>query len=579
MTNLSPTGASLRIGWLIMLAAFLGLMGPDWQAEGASTIASLGSQEDALGVPAGRQANRVAVIPLHGPIDQMTVTSLRRRLAEANQAGFDAVVLELDTPGGDLNATFEILEIVRTEAPPNTVAWIRPKAFSAGTIIALAAREIITSPTGVFGDAAPIQALPGLGLQQLPAAERAKIEAPLLSELVFDARRQGWDEKLVQAFVAVDIELWLLRHRTTGDILFVDAEEYERIFNAPPKRTGVTRLPAPAPRDPETGLLPEALAAPVDAGPKFETRDEAIEFVQERRSQRPDLGPDDASNWEPLGQVVTSDELLVLRSDEAMAYGLSSSTVDDEPALANFFGAAETTRFSETWSEGLVRFLTLWPVRAVLIAVMLVGFFIEIAAPGYGVFGIAALTSLAILVGAPWLAGLSDWWPAIVVILGLGLVVAELFFLPGFGLAGLAGGGLIFIGLVGTFIRGDPFNAAMRADLIRGLLATTIGFFIAGAAIWGLWRFVPGLPISRRLVLNESVGRRPDQPPSASESRNRDLAPGETGTAVTPLRPAGTVDVSGRILDARTQGEYIDAGSPVRVVSHDRFGVVVEMST
>ncbi len=579
MTNLSPTSRRLRIGWLIMLAASLGLMVPDWRADGAEISSSSASQEDPLGVPAGRQANRVAIIPLHGPIDQMTVKSLRRRLAEANAAGFDAVVLELDTPGGDLNATFEILEIVRTEAPPNTVAWIRPKAFSAGTIIALSAREIITSPTGVFGDAAPIQALPGLGLQQLPAAERAKIEAPLLSELVFDARRQGWDEKLVQAFVAVDIELWLLRNRTTGEILFVDVDEYERIFGEPPERSGVTRLPAPTPRDPETGLLPGALTTPVDAGPKFETRDEAIEFVQERRSQRPDLGPADASAWESLGQVVTSDELLVLRSDEAMAYGLSSSTVDGEAALANFFGAAETTRLPETWSEGLVRFLTLWPVRAVLIAVMLVGFFIEIAAPGYGVFGIAALASLAILVGAPWLAGLSDWWPAIVVILGLGLVIAELFFLPGFGLAGLAGGGLIFVGLVGTFVRGDPFNAAMRADLIRGLLATTIGFFVAGGAIWGLWRFVPGLPISRRLVLDEAVGNSPDQPPSASESMNLDLEPGATGTAVTPLRPAGTVDIAGRMLDARTQGEYIDAGSPVRVVSHDRFGVVVEVST
>ena len=345
--------ARIRIDWLVMATIVLALAAPNWHALGHGRSTGTAPQAASIAVPAGRQASRVAIVPLHGPIDQMTVQSLRRRLAAANTQGFDAVVLELDTPGGDLNATFEILEIIRTEAPPNTVAWIRPKAFSAGTIIALATREVVTSPTGVFGDAAPIQALPGLGLQQLPAAERAKIEAPLLSELVFDARRQGWDEKLVQAFVAVDIELWLLRNRTTGEIVFVDAEEYERIYQEPPTRTGVTRLPPPLPRDPETGLLPSAVPGPSDdAAPRFDTRDDAIEFVQERRSQRPDLGPEDASDWESLGQVVTTDELLVVRSDEAMAYGLSSGMIDDDLALVEFFGANEIVRFPETWSEG-----------------------------------------------------------------------------------------------------------------------------------------------------------------------------------------------------------------------------------
>ncbi|MCP4793400.1 MAG: hypothetical protein GY882_08745, partial [Actinomycetia bacterium] len=160
--------------------------------------------------------------------------------------------------GGDLLATYDILELIRTQAPANTVAWIRPKAFSAGTIIALSTREIITTPSGVFGDAAPIQGLPVVGLRQLPAAERAKIEAPLLSEVVYDARRQGWDEKLVQSFVAVDVELWLIRNTRTGDRLFVDAPEYERIFGEAPTSTGLARLPAVPSRDPLTGLLDTA---------------------------------------------------------------------------------------------------------------------------------------------------------------------------------------------------------------------------------------------------------------------------------------------------------------------------------
>ena len=87
--------------------------------------------------------------------------------------------------------------------------------------------------------------------------------------------------------------------------------------------------------------------------------------------------------------------------------------------LRAFFGAKSTTRYETTWSEALVRFLPLWPVRAVLIAVLLIGFFIETAAPGYGAFGLVSLAALALLLGAPLLAGMAEWWTVAVVLIGL----------------------------------------------------------------------------------------------------------------------------------------------------------------
>ena len=59
-----------------------------------------------------------------------------------------------------------------------------------------------------------------------------------------------------------------------------------------------------------------------------------------------------------------------LRSDEAIAYGFSSGEISNEDELLGFFGATSSFRVEESWSEGLVRFLTLWPVRAVLIATL-----------------------------------------------------------------------------------------------------------------------------------------------------------------------------------------------------------------
>ncbi len=532
-------------------------------------------------IPAGRKADTVAIISIHGPIDGITRHSLERRLEAAVAEGADAVVLEIDTPGGDLQATFEILELIRTKAPSNTIAWIRPRAFSAGTIIALATREIVTTPTGVFGDAAPIRAMPLAGLQKLPAAERAKIEAPLLSELVSDARRQGWDEKLVQAFVAVDIELWLIRNRETGDRLFVDAAEYERIYGEPPVATRVQRLPAPPARDEATGLLTGPARVEQGETPTNKAeRDLAIEFVQEMPSRRPVLGPEAAEDWVSLGQVVSSDELLVLQADEALAYGFSSGTIADETELQTFLGSNTTIRLDETWSESMVRLLTLWPVRAVLIAAFLIGFFLEAAAPGYGIFGLIALVSLSVLLGAPLLTGLSDWWTIVAVVIGLGLVALELFFLPGIGFVGVLGGLCIFAGLVGTFVSGDPFSPEARNDLLRGIGTTSIGMIAAGVGIWLAWRSLPHTKLGRGFILSAEIGgEQASEGPAKSRHRTDQtplITPGSIGRTTTPLRTAGRVEFDGRIVDARSTGAFIDVDIPVRVVDSDRFGVLVE---
>jgi membrane-bound serine protease (ClpP class) len=534
---------------------------------------------DLTSIPAGRKAETIAIISIDGPIDGVTTRSIARRLQEASEAGCDAVVIELDTPGGDLMATFDILELIRNKAPANTVAWVRPKAFSAGTIIALATREIIITPTGVFGDAAPIQGMPVVGLRQLPAAERAKIEAPLLSEVVFDARRQGWDEKLVQAFVAVDVELWLIQNRTNGDRLFVDSAEYERIFGETPVSTRLTRLPAPPAQDQFADLL--GSPDEDETVPSLAERDDAIEFVQDFPSKRLVLGPDDAPDWVLLGQVVSPDELLVLRADEAAAYGFTSGEINDETELKSFFGAGKTMRFDENWSERLVRFMTLWPVRAILIAVMLVGFFVEIAAPGYGAFGLVSLVSLALLLGAPLLAGMAEWWTVAAVLLGLMLVALELFVLPGFGFAGILGGAFIFGGLVGTFIGGRPFDDSIREDLVRGLLATSIGFLGAGVGIWLLWRNLPRLSLARGLILAEQVGVIADDPserptPSAPISSPVTIALGTEGVTATPLRTSGRVRIGDRLVDAQSAGGYIERGIKVRVIASDDFCIKVE---
>jgi membrane-bound ClpP family serine protease len=179
-------------------------------------------------VPSYRQATDVVVITIDGVVDSVTAQSFKRRLEEARNA--DAIVVDLNTPGGDLMATLEICYELKNNAPNNTVAWIHPHAFSAGTIIALACREIVAAPGSTFGDAAPINATG----QPIPATERAKIESPVLAEVIDSARRNHYDEHLVESFVSVGIELWLIEHQQSGEILCVNSYEYKNLFGETP---------------------------------------------------------------------------------------------------------------------------------------------------------------------------------------------------------------------------------------------------------------------------------------------------------------------------------------------------------
>ena len=168
--------------------------------------------------PVLRTVEKIALLPIKGEIDQISAQSLGRRLDQALADGCDAVVLHIDTPGGALDATFSMTEMLKdpTRTPPDLMAWIDDEAWSAGTILAVACPSIACAPRASFGDAAPIQARPLAGLLEMAPAERAKIEAPLLADVVDSARRNHYDEALVQAFVSVGLELWLLEHVDDG---------------------------------------------------------------------------------------------------------------------------------------------------------------------------------------------------------------------------------------------------------------------------------------------------------------------------------------------------------------------------
>lgn len=491
-------------------------------------------------IPADRKASKVAVLPVTGAIDEVTLWSLERRLKSAREAGFDAVVIELDTPGGEVGAMLDICLRIKSDAPANTVAWIRPKAYSAGTFIALSCREIIVAPGSVFGDAAPIMAMPGVGLVPLPATERAKQESPLLDELEAAATKRGDDPRLLEAFVAVDRELWLVERTADGVRRIADRGELELLGLDPSLR----------PAKPKTS----AGVHPTPAGEL--TLTEA-----------------DRGKWSVVEVIDTADRLLVAQSDEALRWGLASAEVKDDDALKAHFLADTVVRFPESWAESLVRFLVSWPVRIILIGVFIVALVFEALHPGIGVAGAIAAGALLLLVGAPGLLGLAQWWEILLVVAGIALIGVEVLLMPGTIVAGLAGALCVLVGLIASFTGTDPTSAPQRSALLTASSTTIAGIVLGAILTWFASRWFRETWVFKRAVLSAAVSD-----PHSAPVRGEVAPPpiGTAGIADSDLRPAGRARFGDTVFDAQSTGDYIHRGQPIVVVGRMGMSVVVE---
>jgi membrane-bound serine protease (ClpP class) len=572
---------SRLLGLLCLTTLLAAAEAPDNPA--ASDRDAAGSTPARVPVPAYRAANKVAILTVSGPIDRVTLASLERRMDRAVRDGADAIVIELDTPGGEVGATQDICHLLKTDAPPNTVAWVHPQAYSAGSIIALACREIVMSPNAFMGDASPIIIDPFTGqLQPLPDAERAKIEQVILDEVKNSARRNYYDENLAQAFISVGIELWMLENVNTGERIFVDAQEYEVIFgDAPPQQfTPVSVNPGPV-RPLYTRYTPADGSVPPQDLP--DTGAFGTQYTQELPSRRQRLTEEDRDDWRLLRQVIARDQILNLDNYDAQIYGLSQATIANDAELAAFFGtdASNLTRYRGAWSEDLVRFLTSWWMRGLLMIIFLICLFIEMAAPGVGVFGTIALVALLILIGAPYLVGMAQWWDILLVVGGLILIGVEVFILPGLGVAGILGAACLLIGMLGTFMSGDITSitsAQGQRELVRGLLTTLTAVFAAGVGIWVLSKQFESIPLFRKITLQAELPSGEGQGGilQAMSQPQQVVQVGDLGVADTDLRPAGRALIDDRMVDVRSSGGYIDKGTPVRVTAVGRFAIEVE---
>src|SRR5688500_17879895 len=128
----------------------------------------------ALCAPAAEHGRSVFVIPVRDDISTPVTYLVRRGVKQAMEAKAEALILDMETNGGRLDSTEEIIKAIdRFEGL--TVTYVNRKAFSAGAFISVATKKIYMAPQSVIGAAAPIMMGPGGGVEAMPETIEAKM--------------------------------------------------------------------------------------------------------------------------------------------------------------------------------------------------------------------------------------------------------------------------------------------------------------------------------------------------------------------------------------------------------------------
>ena len=266
-----------------------------------------------------------------------------------------------------------------------------------------------------------------------------------------------------------------------------------------------------------------------------------------------------------IEDIIAEGVLLTLSASEALELGVSTATVRSLSEVAAEMGweDAELFNVQELWQESVIRFFASPILQSLLLLMMLGGLYFELQSPGVGFAGGIALLGALLFFLPLYIMGLAQFWEILIVIIGVTLIIVEIFVLPGIGIAGVAGVILLIFGLFASLVGNVGFNFPSLEDMRTELWTITITLLLTIAFVASTLRYVMKTPVFGRLVLTRSTDRASGY--TSYDDRSELLE--QEGVALTSLRLSGTVRIGDRRVDAISDGDYIDKGDRVKVVA------------
>ncbi|MES2660328.1 MAG: NfeD family protein [Verrucomicrobiota bacterium] len=173
---------------------------------------------------------KVVVIPVHDQIAKPVLYILRRGLKEAIEQKVDTIVLDMETPGGQLDVTFDILKALE-KFPGKTVTYVNREAISAGAIISAGTDEIYFAPGAVIGAAAPVNS-DGADIGE---TMKEKYVSYLRARMRAISEGKGYRGDVISAMIDKDFEFKIGDQviKPAGKLLSLTAQEAMKTYGDP----------------------------------------------------------------------------------------------------------------------------------------------------------------------------------------------------------------------------------------------------------------------------------------------------------------------------------------------------------
>ena len=267
-------------------------------------------------------------------------------------------------------------------------------------------------------------------------------------------------------------------------------------------------------------------------------------------------------------------KLISLTTEQALKYKIADGTAENMEALLDSLGYSsfETIETAENWSEAIVRFLTNPVVASLLTTFGFLGILFELQSPGWGIPGFVGLTCLILSLSASYIAQLATMSDMLFVLTGLALILLEVLVIPGFGIAGLGGIGLMIYGLYLLLLPDIPVGEEVLGQAMDGFLIGLVGAVI-------------GLVLLVKLMIKTKFWEQLTAPDTQkkedgySNTLGWESLQGETGIADTDLHPSGWVRVKDQRIFVVSEGEFIEEGKEIKILSVDGNRVLVRELT
>jgi membrane-bound serine protease (ClpP class) len=255
-------------------------------------------------------------------------------------------------------------------------------------------------------------------------------------------------------------------------------------------------------------------------------------------------------------------QILALTDYQAKEVGYADILAASRYDVLSYYGLTdyEIKEYNLGWTERLAGWLSDPTVKSLLLSVIFLAVFAEIKTAGMGVAAFVGLVAALLFFGSQWLTGLAGWVELILFVSGVLLILIELF-VPGFGFWGISGISCILVSLFLTL----GSDAAALSLIAISLVVAIIVFLL-------IIKFLPSSQLWAKMILKDSETKQD----GFSSSYDYSNYVGKEGIVLTLLRPAGLVDIDGVQLDVVSEGQYIEPGIRVKVVSVNGSRILVK---